>query len=99
RRHTRFSRDWSSDVCSSDLPSRYGALLDDVRLVAVTGVGPVPDQNAALRLVVLVDRLYDRDVPVALGGGGPATVFTEPMLAGGRSEERRVGKGGGSSWP
>src|SRR5690606_27936595 len=22
RRHTRFSRDWSSDVCSSDLPSR-----------------------------------------------------------------------------
>src|SRR5690606_19642992 len=25
RRHTRFSRDWSSDVCSPDLaPSRYG---------------------------------------------------------------------------
>src|SRR5690606_39585933 len=22
RRHTRFSRDWSSDVCSSDLPCR-----------------------------------------------------------------------------
>src|SRR5207302_8243160 len=22
RRHTRFSRDWSSDVCSSDLPAR-----------------------------------------------------------------------------
>src|SRR5690606_40146746 len=22
RRHTRFSRDWSSDVCSSDLPPR-----------------------------------------------------------------------------
>src|SRR5690606_40366859 len=22
RRHTRFSRDWSSDVCSSDLPER-----------------------------------------------------------------------------
>src|SRR5690606_29322584 len=26
RRHTRFSRDWSSDVCSSDLAA--GALLD-----------------------------------------------------------------------
>src|SRR5690606_6086814 len=25
RRHTRFSRDWSSDVCSSDLDSRYTA--------------------------------------------------------------------------
>src|SRR5690606_40541427 len=24
RRHTRFSRDWSSDVCSSDLPARLG---------------------------------------------------------------------------
>src|SRR5690606_40711932 len=24
RRHTRFSRDWSSDVCSSDLGSRLG---------------------------------------------------------------------------
>src|SRR5690606_10765139 len=24
RRHTRFSRDWSSDVCSSDLPRRKG---------------------------------------------------------------------------
>src|SRR5690606_40360775 len=23
RRHTRFSRDWSSDVCSSDLPASY----------------------------------------------------------------------------
>src|SRR5690606_30447995 len=23
-RHTRFSRDWSSDVCSSDLPNVYG---------------------------------------------------------------------------
>src|SRR5690606_40842162 len=27
RRHTRFSRDWSSDVCSSDLASRFGAAL------------------------------------------------------------------------
>src|SRR5690606_40617424 len=26
RRHTRFSRDWSSDVCSSDLISSIGAL-------------------------------------------------------------------------
>src|SRR5690606_40214543 len=31
RRHTRFSRDWSSDVCSSDLP-QIGQRLSD-RLV------------------------------------------------------------------
>ncbi|MCC2308529.1 cell division protein ZapE [Cellulomonas chengniuliangii] len=64
-------------------PSRYGALLDGVRLVAVTGVGPVEAQDVALRLVVLVDRLYDRDVPVLLGGGGPERLFTAEMLAGG----------------
>src|SRR3712207_7214959 len=27
RRHTRYWRDWSSDVCSSDLPAREGGLL------------------------------------------------------------------------
>src|SRR5690606_39944868 len=27
RRHTRFSRDWSSDVCSSDLVNRLDALV------------------------------------------------------------------------
>ena len=47
-------------------PSKYGAMLDDVSLVALTGVHPVTEQSAALRLVVLVDRLYDRDVPVLL---------------------------------
>src|SRR5690606_40070352 len=29
RRHTRFSRDWSSDVCSSDLEKRYVVLLSN----------------------------------------------------------------------
>src|SRR5690606_41155339 len=28
RPHTRFSRDWSSDVCSSDLISREGSRID-----------------------------------------------------------------------
>src|SRR5690606_40127710 len=30
RRHTRFSRDWSSDVCSSDLACRSGSPVDGV---------------------------------------------------------------------
>jgi cell division protein ZapE len=64
-------------------PSRYGALLDGVDLVGLTGVGPVPDQDVALRLVVLVDRLYDRDVPVLLGGAGESVLFSEQMLGGG----------------
>src|SRR5690606_40924456 len=32
RRHTRFSRDWSSDVCSSDLKRYYKKLSVDILL-------------------------------------------------------------------
>ena len=64
-------------------PSRFGALLDDVTLVGLTGLGPVDHESAALRLVVLVDRLYDRDVPVLLGGSGEHGLFTPSMLLGG----------------
>ncbi len=75
------------DHLSTVHPSRYGALLDDVGLVGLTGVRPVTRQDVALRLVVLVDRLYDRDVPVALAGADLAAdgadLFTPEMLAGG----------------
>ncbi|MFB7798025.1 cell division protein ZapE [Isoptericola nanjingensis] len=64
-------------------PSRYGALLDGVELVALTGVRPVQRQEVALRLVVLVDRLYDRDVPVLLAGDGAQHLFSDEMLRGG----------------
>ncbi len=64
-------------------PSRYGAMVEGTALVGLTGVGPVPDQDVALRLVVLVDRLYDRDVPVLLGSAGAGSLFSEQMLAGG----------------
>ena len=68
-------------------PSRYGALLDGVGLVGLTGVGPVASQDVALRLVVLVDRLYDRDVPVVLGGTGERGLFADDMLAGGHRKK------------
>ncbi|HEY0119913.1 MAG TPA: cell division protein ZapE [Cellulomonas sp.] len=64
-------------------PSQYGPLLDGVSLVGLTGVRPVTRQDVALRLVVLVDRLYDRDVPVLLGGSGERGLFPDDMLAGG----------------
>ena len=72
-------------------PSRYGALLDGVRAVCLTGVHEVPDQNVALRLVVLADRLYDRDIPVLAGGAPLDRVFSEDMLRGGyRKKYRRA---------
>src|SRR6476620_2198414 len=65
RRHTRYWRDWSSDVCSSDLP--YHRALDvarETRLgkskVGTTGrgIGPAYEDRAArsgLRLEDLLD--------------------------------------------
>ncbi|MFD4986333.1 cell division protein ZapE [Streptomyces sp. NPDC058374] len=64
-------------------PSRYGALTDELRAVCLTGVRPVPDQSTALRLVVLADRLYDREVPVLASGRPFDQLFSEEMLNGG----------------
>jgi cell division protein ZapE len=64
-------------------PSRYGALTAGLRAVCLTDVGPVPDQSTALRLVVLADRLYDREVPVLASGLPFDRLFGEEMLNGG----------------
>ena len=64
-------------------PSRYGALVDGVALVGLTGVRAVEDQAAALRLVVLADRLYDRDVPVLTSGVPLDRLFPDELLRGG----------------
>ncbi|WP_157881168.1 AFG1/ZapE family ATPase, partial [Streptomyces griseoruber] len=64
-------------------PSRYGALADGLKAVCLTDVQPVPDQSTALRLVVLADRLYDREVPVLASGLPFDRLFSEEMLNGG----------------
>ncbi|MBI1350706.1 MAG: cell division protein ZapE [Actinomycetales bacterium] len=71
------------DHLSTVHPSRYGALVEGMSLLALTEVHPVRDQAQALRLVVLVDRLYDRDIPVISSGVPLDRVFTEDMLRGG----------------
>src|SRR5207302_4345651 len=84
RRHTRFSRDWSSDVCSSDL----GLPADEAFLTHLREYDQwwvdnglyidLPDPNvkklAYYRWFLSRFNYFDGDVP--------------------RSEERRVGKGG-----
>jgi cell division protein ZapE len=64
-------------------PSRYGALVGDIDLTAWHEVHPIEDQAMALRFVVLVDRLYDRDVAVAASGVTLDEVFAPEMLTGG----------------
>jgi cell division protein ZapE len=64
-------------------PSRYLSLIEGVTVVFLTGVHGIDDQNVALRLVSLTDRLYDAGIPVVASGAKLDTVFSEEMLAGG----------------
>jgi cell division protein ZapE len=64
-------------------PSRFGKLVTGLRKVFISGLSPLNDQAAALRLVVLVDRLYDQDIPVCTTGVRVDQLFTPEMMAGG----------------
>ena len=64
-------------------PSRYLTLIEGVSAVFITGVHPIDDQNVALRLVSLTDRLYDAGIPVVASGTKLDTIFSDEMLAGG----------------
>src|SRR5690606_41118261 len=90
RRHTRFSRDWSSDVCSSDLVWLRGAC---VVLAIVFGVG---------LLATVTDPGDSGSVhPSGSGGAGTSSSFERTDGTGGRSSTagrsgaRRVGGEGG----
>src|SRR5690606_39903366 len=45
RRHTRFSRDWSSDVCSSDLPSRQSGRASRRQATSARAPDPPPESG------------------------------------------------------
>jgi cell division protein ZapE len=64
-------------------PSKYGALLDGVRVVCLEDVRTIDDQAVALRLVVLADRMYDRGTPVVASGRTFDELFAPPLLEGG----------------
>lgn len=64
-------------------PVRYGALVAGLSTLFLRDVRPVADQSMALRLVVLVDRLYDRDVPVGSSGVPLDEIFPAELLHGG----------------
>src|SRR5690606_39959121 len=94
RRHTRFSRDWSSDVCSSDL-TRLPRLWLPLLVAASTGCsGEAPPDSGEPPgdLPIFARAPVD---PTAPSGDDP----TEDA-APNRSEERRVGKEWSAArWP
>ncbi|MFT4009950.1 MAG: cell division protein ZapE [Nocardioidaceae bacterium] len=64
-------------------PSKYGALLDGVNRVCIEDVRTVDDQAVGLRLVVLADRMYDRDLPVVASGVTFDRLFAPELLTSG----------------
>src|SRR5690348_17731919 len=88
RRHTRWTGDWSSDVCSSDLNSPFAGREGKF----VTGrqvrerLYKELERNVAL-------RVEDTDNPYTFTVSGRGELHL-----GIRSEERRVGKEGRSRW-
>src|SRR5207245_5001011 len=82
RRHTRCYRDWSSDVCSSDLAVVWARGLRPGALDVT--VGAVGADTARTRHSLAVTAQRDLTGTLTLGELAPATRY--------RSEERRVGK-------
>lgn len=64
-------------------PSRYGHLLDGVAVCCIEDVRALSDQAQALRTVVFIDRLYDRNIPLVTSGMPLDAMFTPDMLRGG----------------
>jgi cell division protein ZapE len=64
-------------------PSKYIKLLDGVEVIALEGVHELTDQNAALRLVAFIDRVYDAEIPIIASGTPLDQVFASDMMAGG----------------
>src|SRR5699024_11797332 len=93
--HTRSKRDWSSDVCSSDLIFTFGKLtLGHVPDWKGTDIKPIPGVN--FPKVNIVERQYAKvyDKFITLGPGVKEIgAKGNTWDASSRSEERRVGKG------
>src|SRR5204863_3471989 len=97
RRHTRSLRDWSSDVCSSDLDLRDLALLHG----NLGSAALLSDEYARARrlyqsALALSEELGDRGrLPSHHQAMGVAALLDGSLD---RSEERRVGKECRSGW-
>src|SRR5207249_7945780 len=93
RRHTRSKRDWSSDVCSSDLPQptrhpNRGSLTVKLAAEEVNNVPILFDNHGISRRR---GGFYGRS-----GSVGCESFSQEERIR--RSEERRVGKEWRSRW-
>src|SRR5690606_40589544 len=92
RRHTRFSRDWSSDVCSSDLQT---AEAGAVRLgrPGQNGLATLMSQAVEESNVDISTELVNMIITQRTYQANAQSISTQS-----RSEERRVGKECRAGW-
>src|SRR5256886_13295950 len=83
RRHTRFDCDWSSDVCSSDLPGK----------IYVVGFGPGSHDHLTFRAKEAI-----AEAQIVIGYTTYIELVRDLIDGKERSEERRVGKECRSRW-
>src|SRR5690606_40843891 len=91
RRHTRFSRDWSSDVCSSDLNLLHPFFHVDIAAHLRANADDITRTYLIGRQVEALAVHFDMTVVDDLAGCPDGRGITGAID---RSEERRVGKGG-----
>src|SRR5699024_11984862 len=90
RRHTRSKRDWSSDVCSSDLILPKDVVFNEHLQSSANAALAIRVLGEALKVTWLVGSADD-----TYGATGTAEDFSLTWL---RSEERRVGKERTARW-
>src|SRR5258707_4489258 len=83
RRHTRYWRDWSSDVCSSDLVTQRTKISED---------------SAQSRLLAAKAQVDQAKATYGLRISQSQSLRVRAGITGVRSEERRVGKECRSRW-
>src|SRR3712207_7379151 len=92
RRHTRYWRDWSSDVCSSDLRE-----ILPIKAIATTEVGQCQMWTSLHFDVISPGTFFSSTGLGTMGFGFPASIGAKAAMPD-RSEERRVGKECRSRW-
>src|SRR5690606_39605803 len=96
RRHTRFSRDWSSDVCSSDLAVREASVQRRVYLfgqLAADAVDTAQILDGGRAHAVETAEGLDQAAEI-----GRASCRERVEISGGAGASKEKRRGGGDNW-
>src|SRR5690606_40857923 len=93
RRHTRFSRDWSSDVCSSDLYGEVGEPIEPPETARAASFS-----ESLSRILLKISAAFSSFSLALAFWSSISLEFCWVIVLMLRSEERRVGKECSVGW-